>query len=267
MDDEIQALFRAIADEADELADDVENAYDEHAAFSFQLATRRKVDALTARFRESYAKLDEKDRFTVDRGPGRRISDLQKLAQRLPAAPQGKPAEKPADNSFFGTRAPKSSRPPVVYGLAPGEALRDRSKIRVTDEIEAWCGRCNMVRTQVVAAVVGDQPAQVVCQVCGTRSRYREGPARKKPGDEAPARRTSAPTAATQAKDAKQTERNALVQELQAAENVRKFSSKERYRAGEIIEHPEHGRGKIENTLPRSLLVRFPGGLKPLKLT
>ena len=44
MDDEIQALFRAIADEADELADDVENAYDEHAAFSFQLATRRKVD-------------------------------------------------------------------------------------------------------------------------------------------------------------------------------------------------------------------------------
>jgi hypothetical protein len=266
MDEPTQALFQAIAVEADELADDVENAYDEHAAFSFQLATRRKVDALSARFREAYAKLDEKDRATVDRGPGRRLSDLQKLAQRLPTLAQGKPAEKPADNSFFGTRAPKSSRPPVVYGLAPGETMRDRSKIRVTDETEAWCGRCNMVRTQVVAAVVGDQPAQVVCQVCGTRSRYREGPARKKEGDAAPARK-STPSPAERAKDAKQTEKNALVQELQAAENVRKFSPKERYKAGEIIEHPEHGRGKIENTLPRSLLVRFAGGLKPLKLS
>jgi hypothetical protein len=268
MDDETQAGFRAIAEEADELADDVENAYDEHAAFSFQLATRRKVEALSARFREAYARLAEKDRFQVDRGAGRRVSDLQKLASRLPADPQGKPAEKPADTSFFGTRAPKSSRPPVVPGLAPGETPRDRSKIHVTDEIEAWCGRCNMVRTQVVAAVVGDQPAQVVCQVCGSRSRYREGPARKKGGDEAPARRSAAaPTTGERARDAKQVERNALVQELQTAENVRKYSPKERYKAGEIIEHPEHGRGKIENTLPRSLLVRFPSGLKPLKLS
>src|SRR5262249_33311872 len=175
------------------------------------------------------------------------------------AAARAKPAEKPADTSFFGTRAPKSSRPPVQFGLQPGETRRDRSKIRVTDEIDAWCGRCNMVRTQVVAAVVGDQPAQVVCQVCGTRSKYREGPARKKEGEAKPERRT-APSAAERAKDAKQGEKNALVQELQAAENVRKFSPKERYKAGEIIEHPEHGRGKIENTLPRSLLVRFAGG-------
>ena len=66
--------------------------------------------------------------------------------------------------------------------------------------------------------------------------------------------------------DPKQKERNDLIETLRAAENVRKYSPKERYRVGEIIEHPEHGRGKIENTLPRSLLVRFNGGLKPLKL-
>src|SRR5262249_33664065 len=101
----------------------------------------------------------------------------------------------------------------------------------------------------------------------GTRSRYREGPARaKKDGDIKPERKI-APTAAERARDAKQGEKNALVQELQTAENVRKFSPKERYKAGEIIEHPEHGRGKIENTLPRSLLVRFAGGLKPVKLS
>jgi hypothetical protein len=102
--------------------------------------------------------------------------------------------------------------------------------------------------------------------VCGARSRYREGPVRKKDGDEPKPAKKSTLTVADRAKDAKNQEKNALVTELQAAENVRKFSPKERYRTGEIIEHPEHGRGKIENTLPRSLLVRFASGLKPLKL-
>ena len=52
-----------------------------------------------------------------------------------------------------------------------------------------------------------------------------------------------------------------------AAETVRVFDPKERYKAGEIISHPEFGRGKIENVLRSSLLVRFPiGGLKSLML-
>src|SRR5215470_461289 len=267
MDDSVRSQFQEMAEQADELADEVEQALDEHASFAFMLKTRRRVDELAARYRALYATLDEKDRFTVDRGAGRRLSDLQKMATRLPAAPQGKPAEKPADTGFFETRAPKSSRPPVQPGLQPGETLRrDRNVIRVTDEIDAWCGRCAMVRSHIVAAVVGDQPAQVVCQVCGARSRYREAPGKKKDDEAKPARRASAPSAAEKARDAKNTEKNALLSELQAAEHVRAFSPKERYKAGEIIEHPEHGRGKIENTLPRSLLVRFPSGLKPLKL-
>ena len=48
---------------------------------------------------------------------------------------------------------------------------------------------------------------------------------------------------------------------------MRIFDPKERYKAGEIIVHPEYGRGKIENVLRSSLLVRFPiGGLKSLML-
>jgi hypothetical protein len=48
---------------------------------------------------------------------------------------------------------------------------------------------------------------------------------------------------------------------------VRVFDPKERYKAGEIIVHAEYGRGKIENVLRSSLLVRFPiGGLKSLML-
>jgi len=45
------------------------------------------------------------------------------------------------------------------------------------------------------------------------------------------------------------------------------FDPKERYKTGEIIDHPEHGRGKIENVLRSSLLVRFGRvGLRPLTL-
>ena len=55
--------------------------------------------------------------------------------------------------------------------------------------------------------------------------------------------------------------------EVAAAATVRIFDPKERYKAGEIIVHPEYGRGKIENVLRSSLLVRFPiGGLKSLML-
>jgi hypothetical protein len=268
MDDLQHSMFQALAEETDGLADEVEAALDEHASFAMMLETRKKVDDLSHRFRDAKANLgDENDRATVDRVYGRRISDLLKMATRLPSAAQGKPAERIVDDSFFATRAPKSSRPPFVPGLQPGESRRkDAQTVRVTDEIDAWCGRCAMVRTQTVAAVVEGEPAQVVCVTCGSRARYREGPARVKKEAAAAKPERAKPSPAQREADAKQKEKNALLQTLQSAENVRAFSPKERYRVGEIIEHPEHGRGKIENTLPRSLLVRFAGGLKPVKL-
>ena len=62
-------------------------------------------------------------------------------------------------------------------------------------------------------------------------------------------------------------ELRALGEEVAAAATVRDFDPKERYKAGEIIVHPEYGRGKIENVLRSSLLVRFSvGGLKSLML-
>ena len=65
----------------------------------------------------------------------------------------------------------------------------------------------------------------------------------------------------------KAAELRALGEEVAAAPRVRVFDPKERYKAGEIIVHAEYGRGKIENVLRSSLLVRFPiGGLKSLML-
>jgi len=58
-----------------------------------------------------------------------------------------------------------------------------------------------------------------------------------------------------------------LQKELADAPEPRTFDPKARYKAGEIIVHPEHGRGKIENVLRGSLLVRFLEGLRPLDLS
>jgi hypothetical protein len=55
---------------------------------------------------------------------------------------------------------------------------------------------------------------------------------------------------------------------VSAAAEVKLFDPKQRYKVGDIIAHPEYGRGKIENVLRSSLLVRFSiGGLKSLMLT
>ena len=57
-----------------------------------------------------------------------------------------------------------------------------------------------------------------------------------------------------------------VVAGLAEAVDPRPFDPKGRYKSGEIIVHPEHGRGKIENVLRGSLLVRFLEGLRPLDL-
>jgi hypothetical protein len=186
------------------------------------------------------------------------VIDLQRMATRLPSAAVGAPAAKRVDTGFFETREGKSSRQPITIG----EGARAPKKPGVTDEIESWCGRCMSLRNHVIAAMVGDQPAQVVCQSCGSRSRFREGPVEKKKEKKASSATVSTKPAETDVAK----EKRLFLEELRNAEAVRSYSPKERYKAGEIIEHTEHGRGKIENILPRSLLVRFASGLKPLKL-
>jgi hypothetical protein len=259
MDASTQSLFDQIKKEAEELIDTVETALDEHAQFSFMLETRGKVEDVSARYRAAKAKLGENDALQIDRHVGRRVMDLQRMATRLPSAAIGAPAPQRVDTGFFETRPGKSSRQPITIG----EGARKEKKLGVTDETEAWCGRCMSLRNHVIAAMVGDLPAQVVCQSCGSRSRFREGPVEKKKE-----KKTSASAASTKpvAESDAAKEKKALLEQLRNAENVRAYSPKDRYKAGEIIEHPEHGRGKIENILPRSLLVRFASGLKPLKL-
>jgi hypothetical protein len=118
--------------------------------------------------------------------------------------------------------------------------------------------------------MVGAEPKQVLCQVCGSRHAYRTGPARPRAakGENVAVDDNRGRVAVDPEAQKRAAQLRALGEEVATATEVRKFDPKERYKAGEIISHPVYGRGKIENVLRSSLLVRFSvGGLKSLMLS
>jgi hypothetical protein len=264
MDDTQRETFRTLGEEVDGLFDEVEAAQEEHATFAQGLSTRVKVEEAVKRYREMKSSLSEMDRMQVDRTVGRKIIDLQKAAAPLPSPPAGSFVEKRGKEEFFEARpiSASSSRQPKAMGV---EAARPRG-ITVGGEVEAWCNRCDGVHTHTILAVNGKVPLQVTCHACKGTHKYREeAPAPRKTAS-APTTTYKKQTGVDRETQQRMNEKNALVEALRNATNVRPYDSKERYKVGEIIEHATFGRGKIENTLPRSMLVRFTVGLKTLKL-
>jgi hypothetical protein len=257
---------RELSDEIDGLLDEVENALDEHATFALRLQTRVKVEAVAQRYRDLNGALGEVDRLQLERTLGRKLVDLRKMAAPLPAPPSGRAAEKKPNNEFFEARpiAASSSRQPKELGGAD----RNRPRYSVGGEVESWCNRCDGMHTHTILAVHAGEPAQVSCHACKGVHKYRATRPMPRGAATTTARATATykPSAAEREAAAKAEQKRQLVDELQRAENVRKYEPKERYKPGEVLEHPEWGRGKIENILQRSMLVRFPAGLKTLKL-
>jgi hypothetical protein len=142
------------------------------------------------------------------------------------------------------------------------------SALRVGGEVDAWCGPCDGLTTHHIIAMVGDTPKQVVCQACNGRHGYRTTPARAKPAEENKASRGPQESEAVRRAEQKAEELRSLGRELAECTQVRNFDARDRYRVGEVISHPEFGRGKVETVLRSSMLVRFPnGGLKSLMLS
>ncbi len=235
-----------------------------------QIAAGRAVEALAARWRELQGELSPADRDQAERGVGRRLTDLRRSAAALSRRDSGTQIKRSDDAGFvpfIERRAPPKS-------IVPQRAA-PTSKLSVGGEVDSWCGKCKEMTTHNIVAMVGDQPKQVICQVCNSRHDYRtEPPARhRKASGSVPTTGATgeAGAAARRNEDRelqkRQEAKRQLQKELAEAADPRPFDPKARYKAGEIIVHPEHGRGKIENVLRGSLLVRFLEGLRPLDLS
>jgi len=228
-------------------------------------AAHAGVDRLSQRYRDLLKSLSPGDQLKTERSLGRRVVDLKRLASLLPKLPAGSTESTP--DRVAGGGAPGARR---ITGVS---WTNERSKppaatLGVGADVESWCGPCGELTTHSIVAMVGKEPKQVLCQVCGSRHGHRT----------TAARRTTAPSAGTPELEERgrpadpeasrrAAELRALGEEVAAAVTVRVFDPKERYKAGEIIVHPEYGRGKIQNVLRSSLIVRFSaGGLKSLML-
>jgi hypothetical protein len=221
------------------------------------------VDRLGLRFHELLSVLGPTERLAAERVVGRRVADVRRMASLLPKVPAAVAPSTP-DRQVSGSSVVEERRITGVSWTHDRTAPTDG--LRVGGEVDAWCGKCDGLKTHNIIAMVGSAPKQVLCQACGSRHTYRTGPARKRETSEAVA--STSRKAPVDPEVARRAEiLRVLAEELATAAVVRAFNPKERYKAGEIISHPEYGRGKIENVLRSSLLVRFSrSGLKPLTL-
>jgi len=238
---------------------------DEHPSAADLDAGHEKVGAATAAYRDLVDQLSPDDRDRVERAQGRRLTDLRRLAAQLPQRAHGKPVAKAVDvvahggHPFLLRRDPPKSIEPARD--APRAPRGQEHLHRVGGTVEAWCGPCGGLTDHTIAALVSGQPKQVVCGTCGSRHGYRTEPARK--GARAAA---AAPKQTPEQVEARKAEeaRFALTKELAEAAEPRPFRTGERYKAGEIIAHPEHGRGKIETVIRGAIIVRFRDGVRSL---
>jgi hypothetical protein len=261
-----------IVEEIRETAMQVNSAQERVEERDVVAAAHVAVEQLSQRYREYFEALSESDRMKAERTHGRRLADIKRLASLLPriGTISGSTPDRVAGASAVGERRITG----VSWG-AGNRASGGGAKLRVGGDVEAWCSPCGGLTEHSIVAMVGDEPKQVVCQSCNGRHGYRTTPARKGTGEMEAAVTTSggssmASGAAREAQrkaDQKAAEQRALAAEVARATDVRDFDPKGRYKAGEIIYHPEYGRGKIETVLRSSLLVRFSiGGLKSVIL-
>jgi hypothetical protein len=254
-----------ISDELRDVALQVHLAQERPEERDLVRAAQEGVERLAARYREMYGALSPGDQMRVDRTLGRRVVDIKRLASLLPKVAQVSGESTPdrqAGASAVGERRITGVSWSHDRGVTGGPAMR------VGGELESWCGKCGASTTHNIVAMVGVAPKQVLCQVCNSRHSHRTSSARKSSEATATAVDTRTrgggdPEAARRAENLR-----ALAQEVSTATEIRSFDPKGRYKAGEIIAHPEYGRGKVENVLRSSLLVRFAaGGLKSVMLT
>lgn len=122
-------------------------------------------------------------------------------------------------------------------------------RLRPGDDTETFCGRCKAERMhQVVALNADGVPATVICRTCGGQHRFHvKKDATARPGGSARASRKPAEIA----RDV-------------PTRPARPYSPKEVYTAGEWVEHPKFGEGKVSQARAGKIEVRFESGSRLL---
>ena len=137
----------------------------------------------------------------------------------------------------------------------------------VGKNIDAFCTRCGLTLAHIVLYEVGGVVQGVKCKTCGAEHRYR-GP---KPGRQRDiaAERRSARVAPRTPRPVRPADARLWEQRNAAAAPdavVWDYKLTERYEKGDVIGHPQFGRGFVETITADSMEVLFREGRKTLAM-
>ncbi len=115
---------------------------------------------------------------------------------------------------------------------------------RTGGDVDAWCGKCNLMLAHTIEAMVDGTIKRVHCNTCRSQHAYKGNA----PGQGSPAPRAArTPKASSSAKKAGTGLLRASDYENfmkgRSAGDARRYSPKVRFNAGEVIDHPKFGTG------------------------
>ncbi len=264
MDESTTALIEQLNDDLLHTIDAVNSALESNDE-NKELEAGAMVQPIVDRYKKVEAAVSPAERMQLERGLGRRITDLRRTASGLSQRQSGREAVKAVDAGtlpFVEQRAYRTAAP-----IASPSRLTEKPRYSVGGDVDCWCSKCDGIHEHRIVAIVDGLPKQVICRSCSTRHSFRQKPPEKHGAGAAGARKGGLPRAEDKELDKQREAKRQLQKQLAEAPDVRPFDPKGRYKSGEVLDHPIHGRGKIENVLKGSLLVRFVAGLKPLNLT
>ncbi len=132
--------------------------------------------------------------------------------------------------------------------------------------IDAFCARCGLTLAHIVLYEVGGSVQGVKCKTCGAEHRYR-GPKPGRQRDIAAERRGTRATVRTP-QPVRPADMRLWEQRNAAAPDavVWDYKLTERYEKGDVIAHPQFGRGFVEKIASDSMEVLFREGRKTLAM-
>jgi hypothetical protein len=110
----------------------------------------------------------------------------------------------------------------------------EAGKKRPGGNVDAWCGKCKLILAHTIEAMIGDKPARVHCNTCQSQHSYKPnapGAAAREPRKRAAG---SGPVRAS---------RYQSLLKNKSTAGAKTYSSKDRYEAGDVLEHPAFGFG------------------------
>lgn len=147
-------------------------------------------------------------------------------------------------------------------------------------EIDAWCTKCKMLLGHRIVALVGKNPARVICMTCGSEHRY----LKSAPGTKSvtPVKRLAdgsisqvarvgagggAPHKAAHATQRTQAKHNEWESRVlgQAVSAFTRYAMGRKFALGELVNHPKFGDGFVLEVVdPQKVSIMFRDGPKTL---